>query len=107
MFDWMKKILGVGTADDAERAEWIDKYNALSDAFLLTKATGDRFIGENIRQFVERQGHMPPHHPNMWGIASRHQIRRWVKRGDVAIVGVRKSASPRSHGCLCPLYERV
>ena len=87
------------------RRVWADGYRVLARSFLIELKPGARFIGEDLRSYIEPLLG-PPHHPNVWGAVSRGVLNNWMRSGNVRLVGLANMTTPRSHARLSPQYVK-
>ena len=94
-------------AVEANSGEWKHLTRSAAEAFIAYQKVGASFSGEDIRLTLQDQGIEQPHHPNAWGAVLGGVIRRELKSGKIAIVGIRSSVDPVSHATKAIMYRKI
>lgn len=91
---------------NAQPVDWIELYRTHSERFLEQLTPRSRFIGEDLRRYVqERAG--SPSSSNAWGACMKASLSRWIKEGAIRTIGMAPMSATSSHARQSPLYEVV
>lgn len=95
---------GMDLTLSAQPVDWIELYRKHSERFLEQLTPRSRFIGEDLRRYVqERAGN--PRSANAWGASMKASLSRWTKEGAIRTIGMAPMSATSSHARQSPLYE--